>query len=49
VAADGGWPMPNGCLGTSLADDLLQRKSLGALTFEDPDGWRVVLVPTRVF
>jgi hypothetical protein len=35
--------------GYPLADDLLQRKSLGALTFEDPDGWRVVLVPTRVF
>lgn len=23
--------------------------SVGALTFEDPDGWRVVLVPKRVF
>jgi len=23
--------------------------AVGALTFEDPDGWRVVLVPKRVF
>jgi hypothetical protein len=22
---------------------------VGALTFEAPDGWRLVLVPTRVF